>query len=323
MNRFRYGVVAVAVLAVGGWSQHVGADEREHDAGNRSTEASEDRHWEAMGLEHEHRRRIARLNRLRELAEQQDASDRVAELAELHERLRSQHAKRLSEIRSRMDGRAARRLDEALAAGRDQEEWIRQHRERADELRDGTRQRRDAEADADGRHGRPRHDGDEAMTRERRAEHRQMHREALPEQRSDRRDDRAETHADRRETHRETRREHRRDHGHEIRGSARDRAEQRWLDARSDAGVNYRAATHMNHAASRLAEKRWREEARDRSAERWERAAERSGMFGEIRPSPDHRIPSQGEADARMGKRISPEEADREFERLWREVGGR
>lgn len=116
--------------------------------------------------------------------------------------------------------------------------------------------------------------------------------------------------ADRRET-RPSRRQ--------IRGAARDRAEQRWLDARHETAVKVQAATHMNHAASRLAEKRWREEARDRGAERrWERAARRSGMLDDVRPSRISRRHGQ-----REGVRVvRPEDADREFVRLRREIGG-
>ncbi len=114
--------------------------------------------------------------------------------------------------------------------------------------------------------------------------------------------------------HRESRRDRR-----QIRGAARDRAEQRWLDARHETGVKVHAPTHMNHAASRLAEKRWREEAHDRGAQRWERAARRSGMLDDVRPSSVSRRPGhrRGAAD------ISQQDADREFERLQREIGVR
>jgi len=122
---------------------------------------------------------------------------------------------------------------------------------------------------------------------------------------------RRERRADLRETHRSRR---------QIRGSARDRAEQRWLDARRATAVKVQAPTHMKHAASRLARKRWREEARDHgAARRWERAARRSGMLDDVRPlsvSPRHGQRG-GVAD------ISQDDADRAFERLRREIGAR
>ncbi len=104
-----------------------------------------------------------------------------------------------------------------------------------------------------------------------------------------------------------------------VRGSARDRAEQRWLDARREVGVRVQAPTHMNHAASRLAEKRWREEARDNGAERLERAARRSGMLEELPLS------EVGRGRGRQGRggrvEITERDADWEFERLRREIG--
>ncbi len=105
----------------------------------------------------------------------------------------------------------------------------------------------------------------------------------------------------------------------QIRGAARDRAEQRWLEARHETGVKVQAATHMNHAASRLAQKRWREEARDRGAEqRCERAARRSGMLDDVRPS---RVSRRHGPREGVGV-VRPEDADREFARLRREIGG-
>jgi hypothetical protein len=117
--------------------------------------------------------------------------------------------------------------------------------------------------------------------------------------------------------YRETRRSR-----HEIRGSARDRAEQRWLDARHETGVKIHAPTHMNHAASRLAEKRWREEARDHGAERLERAAQRSGMLDDV-PQSEVGRGQQGRAGRGGRVEISEGNADREFERLRREIGWR
>jgi hypothetical protein len=163
-------------------------------------------------IEREYRHRLARLDRLRELAEQQNDTDRLAELDELYDRLR----------------------------------------ENRNQTRQQSRTRRD---------------------------------------------------------HNETSRRR-----SEIRGSARDRAEQRWLDARQEVGVKAQAPTHMNHAASRLAQKRWREEARDHGAERLERAARRSGMLDDVALLEEVRGP--------RGSEISLDSADREFERLRREIGG-
>lgn len=272
MNIVRYGVVAVAVLSFGGWGQTAGA-EKEHDAGVRTSDTAEDDHWEAMRLEREYRQRIARLHRLLELAEQEKAPDRIAELNELDDRLEADHVERLSEIRNQLDGRAARRLDEALAVGRDHEERIRERRE---DRRDGRRYASD---------------------------HSETGREARRGHVADDRASRRNQHVDHRE----------------IRGDARERAEQRWLDARGEAGASVQTATHMNHAASRLADKRWREEASDRGAERWERAARRSGMLGDVQPERNFSVLPQREVDARIRREISAEDAEREFERLRRE----
>ncbi len=244
MSIVRYGVVAVAVLSCGGWGTIAAAAGPEHDRNTRSSEAFEARHAEhtqrveVLRIEREYRHRLARLDRLRELAEQQGASDRLAELDELYNRLREQR-------------KEARELCET------------------------------------------RHD----------------HRQTNHAERSGGR-----VHVERPADHRETRPSRR-----QIRGAARDRAEQRWLEARHETGVKIEAATHMNRAASRLAEKRWREEARDRGAEqRWERAARRSGMLDDVRPS---------RVSGRHGQRegvgvVRPEDADREFARLRREIGG-
>ena len=134
-------------------------------------------------------------------------------------------------------------------------------------------------------------------------------------------------HRDRAPEHSEVRRPSRPKHQpsrREIRGNARDRAEQRWLDARSEVGVKAHAAAHMSHAASRLAEKRWREEARDHGAERWARAARRSGMLHEIRSSRSFQSAVRREVDNAIDSEISTDTADREFEQLrWElEMGG-
>ena len=255
MNIVRYGVVAVIVLSCGSWGQIAGAAKPEHDTGIRTSETLEDCYEDSIQVEREYRQRLARLNRLRELAKRQNDSERLTELNLLGDRLRSDLDTRLQDIRARLDDGSARNLDDTLSAARDHDRWVREHRDTAPErwgVRRGSR------------------------------------REYQPSRR-------------------------------EIRGNARDRAEQRWLDARNETGVKVHAATHLSHAASRLAEKRWREEAHDRGAERWERAARRSGMLDGVRPSSVSRRPGHREGAAD----ISQDDADREFERLQREIGVR
>lgn len=106
----------------------------------------------------------------------------------------------------------------------------------------------------------------------------------------------------------------------EIRAAARQRAEQRWIESRTETGVKVHAAAPISHATSRLAEKRWREEARDRSDERWERAVRRSGILGDVPPSRITDVPTQQQLDAEIGHRITDEDADREFEQLLKEL---
>ncbi len=242
MSIVRYGVVAVAVLSCGGLRPNAAAAKPGHDTNIRSADASETRraehsqHVEVIRLDREYRHRLARLDHLRELVEQQDDPDRLAELDALYARLR-------------------------------------EHRNEAREL----------------------------------CETRHDHRPANHAERSERGRARQQYAAERRET-RHSRRQ--------IRRTARDRAEQRWIEARREISVKVPAATHINHAAGRLAQKRWREEARDYSAQRWERAARRSGMLDDVRWSSVSSRPGRGVGG------VGAEDVDREFSRLWREIGG-
>jgi len=237
MSIVRYGVVAVAVLSCGGLGAIAAAARPGHDTNIRSSDASENRHAEVLRIERQYRHRLARLDHLRELAEQLDDSDRLADLDELYDRLREHRKEARESCETNHDHRQASHAEGS-------------HRDRA----------------------RLTHSAD----------------------------------------HRETRRSRR-----QIRGTARDRAERRWIEARRETGVKVSGATHIEYAASRLAEKRWREEARDYGAQRWEQAARRSGMLDGVRPS---------SVSGRHGQPagvavISPDDADREFERLWRELG--
>lgn len=103
---------------------------------------------------------------------------------------------------------------------------------------------------------------------------------------------------------------------HEVRVAARQRARRQWSEARRTAVAKDGVVRHRKNAASRLAARRWRDEARNRDIERWHRAARRSGMLDTDPVSPSVHLPSQAEFDARKGALISPEDADAEFRQL-------
>ncbi len=241
MNIDRYGLLVVAVLSCG---EPQGVTEVTTP---RSVAESQ---RDARRVEQEFRERLGRLHRLREIAVQHNAADRLGEIDELHEVLRSEYADRMSRIISRMDAPAARRLEEVLANGRDRAEWVHQHRGNAHTLWQEHRDRR------------------------------------------------------------------------EVRAMARQRARQQWAEARSNATAKDTAVSHRMNAAGRLTAARWRDEARKRDIERWNRAARRSGMLDDDPASWSVPLPSQPEFDARIGARISPENADAQFRQLRREITG-
>lgn len=234
MNIGRYGLLAVAVLSLSGWISIARA---------APASVTESRR-EAVMVEREFRDRLATLHRLREIAMEHDAIDRLAGLDELLELLRSENADRISRVTSRMSALDAARLRDMLDEGRDWSEWVHRHRGNVDD-----RDRADP-----GRH--------------------------------------------------------------EVRAAARQRARGEWSEARRHAVAKDGVVRHRTNAASRLAARRWRDEARDRDIERWYRAARRSGMLDTAPASPSVHLPSQAECDARKAASISPEDADAEFRRL-------
>ncbi len=344
MNIVRLGVMAVVALSLVAATPTVGAEEPQDRA--RVAESTTVEHHQATLAEREYRHRLAKLRRLSEIAARRNDTDRLAEIDELSERLRWRHAERISRLKRRMDGPATRRLDEELASGRDRAEWVHEHREKARELRTDQREKQQ-----DARQARHREKRDEHQTRhdrhmenreqrfdtrqakrqdkfDKRVEHRQDRREHRSDAHRQRHDKRVEHHQDRREhrsdvhrqrhdnrvEHRQDRREHRSEHRREVRGADRDRAEQKWSQAREMADRS------RNKAVGSRLEQRWREEADGRGAERWERAARSRGMLSNDRSARGFRMPSQREADADMSTRISAANAEAEFERLRREI---
>ncbi len=79
--------------------------------------------WQARKLERQYRQRAARLKRLRELAMEQGATERVAELDDLGRRVESMHAEKLAMLRDRIDPKDLELLDDDLADGRDPKQW--------------------------------------------------------------------------------------------------------------------------------------------------------------------------------------------------------
>ena len=123
MNIDRYGLTAVAVLSLGGWASIAGAVEPRDETEVATPVSVAESRRDAGEVEREFRDRLATLHRLREIAVQDNATDRLAEIDELHELLRSTYADRMSRIINRMDAPAAATLEEALAEGRDRVEW--------------------------------------------------------------------------------------------------------------------------------------------------------------------------------------------------------
>ncbi len=261
MNVDRYGLLVVAVLSLGGWTSIAGAAEPQGGTEVAAPMSVAESQRDARLVERKFRDRLATLHRLREIAVQHNAADRLAEIDELHEALRSGYADRMSRIIGRMHAPAARRLEAVLAGGRDRVEWVHRHRGNARTL---WQEHRD--------HAEPRVQPD---------------------------------------------RDHR-----EVRAAARERARRQWSEARSNAAAKDAAVSHRMNAASRLAAARWRDEARNRDIERWNRAARRSGMLDDLPASWSVPLPSQPELDARKSARISPKNADAEFRQLRREITG-
>ena len=121
MNIVRFAGVSVVALTLGAMTPPVGA-EKPRDAGAVVESTAGTEQGEARFAEREYRHRVAKLRRLREIAAQRNDTDRLAELDELSERLRSRHGERISRLKGRMDARDARRLDKELANGRDRAE---------------------------------------------------------------------------------------------------------------------------------------------------------------------------------------------------------
>ncbi len=100
MKIVRHGVVA-AVLACGFWNANLtaaGPDAADRETRAEATSAkprAQERMQRGRSMEREYHHRLARLHRLREIAERRDATDRMAELDALEDRLRALHHERM------------------------------------------------------------------------------------------------------------------------------------------------------------------------------------------------------------------------------------
>ncbi len=78
-----------------------------------------------------YRARLARLNRLRELAQERGDTERVAKVDALYDKLEAAHAERVEEVRSQLSDAQRQRLEQRLAEGREYRDWAKPRREKA------------------------------------------------------------------------------------------------------------------------------------------------------------------------------------------------
>ncbi|MHC4785751.1 MAG: hypothetical protein ACYTE6_07270, partial [Planctomycetota bacterium] len=209
MNIVRFSVVAVALLCTTA-AGAPGAEGPETSAGAGVTAGDEALFRQAHHAELTYRHRLARLRRLRHLAQEDGSAERLAELDELYQRLRAAHEAKIERLRGRLDAAAHARLDAQLNEGRDRFEWRQEKRQQRHEERQAARD----------------------ATSESRREARQ--------QRADHRQEVAQEHADQRQTARAQQVEDRqaqRQERLEQRQAARSGAEAEWRAARARAAA--------------------------------------------------------------------------------------
>ena len=119
MNIVRFSVVA-AVLVCTSAAAAPGVAASDSSTGTRMSAGDEELFGQAHRAERTYRHRLARLRRLRHLAQEHGDAQRLAELDGLYQRLRTAHEERIERIRSHMNAAADARLDARLTAGRDQ-----------------------------------------------------------------------------------------------------------------------------------------------------------------------------------------------------------
>ena len=275
----------------------------------------------AVHAERSYRERLVRLQRLRDRADEQGETDRVAEFDALSERSRVEHARKVKRMRGRMGREMLERFDAEVARDHPGRGLALGHEignrgeaagkaELRQELRDGLRQAlakrhavqyRQARIDdylgqwkqrAQDRREHRRDASRERRQDRREARHdrRQDHREA----RKDRRQDRREARHDRRQDRRETKKNHRRGHREARKDDRRDRREtkrghhKRRREAKRDYREGHRDA------------KRGREDRRDRAGNRAQKRSDhtlRRRGKPHLRPKNTPRTPTRRRPD--------------------------
>jgi hypothetical protein len=347
MNIVRVSMVAAVLVctSAAGAPRAAGSDT---STATRATPGDEEVMQRARHAETTYRHRLARLRRLRHLAQEHGDAERLAELDRLYERLHKAHRNRIERFRSHMDAAARARLDARLDAGRDRFEWRQEKREEHFDHRQDVRQKRfDQRQDRRDDRFEHRQDArqerfDQRQTRrDERSDHRQDARREHFDQRQERRDDRFEHRQDRRQEHVEHRQDkrverfdHRQDRRRkhfDKRQAVRDEAEAKWRVARDRAASEAGGRPFRRHPALRHSEARWQAEAHDHvetrrhRAERWRKAARRDGILpadGDDKSgaAPRDRLLTQREADDAAARNISRENADAELKRLREEI---
>jgi hypothetical protein len=141
MNIARFSVVTAVFLCTSAAGSPA-ADSSEAITAARVKAGDEALFSQAHDAEAAYRQRLAKLRRLRHLAQEDGSADRLAELDGLYKRLRTAHDNRIGRIRHRMDAAAHARLDARLNEGRERFEWRQEAREQRFEKQQAARDAR-------------------------------------------------------------------------------------------------------------------------------------------------------------------------------------
>jgi hypothetical protein len=275
-----------------------------------------------------YRHRLARLNRLREIAQERGDTERVARIDALYETLEARHAERVERFRGRLGDEQRLQLEERLASGREHKEWMKARREamrkRAD-LRAGARE--DA---AEIRQEWRRHRAEQIdKARDHRADQLDKARDHRAEQLDKARDHRADQ-LDKARDHRAERMDKAPDHRSGMVEKTRDVRAETFAGAR-EARSEHRAGVRGDQAAQREAVRDHHAAIRQRQDDHREAVREhvagvKKGSVAAEKPRGDrgakvgYRLKSQRDVDSEVSAAISDGNADAEFEKVRGEI---
>ena len=242
MKIVRTSAVAALTLAGGMFGGNVAVAGQQQEPSSEPAVVADELLTRAVHAERSYRERLARLQRLRDRADEQGETDRVAEFDALRERSRVEHARKVKRMRGRMSREMLERFDAELARDHPGRGLALGHEignrgeaagkvELRQELRDDVWQAlakrhavqyRQARIDS---HLEQWNDRARDRREHRREARRHERRQDRQEARHDRRQDRREARKDRRQEHREVRKQHGQDRREAKHDRRRDRRE--------------------------------------------------------------------------------------------------